>query len=78
MKTFSELRKNDILSKEQMRFFKGGDQSSATSGMCGYIGSDGRGACNVSKSFALFMHEWVGGRWCCDSCPETDYCGGAQ
>lgn len=73
MKTFSELKRRNILSNEAMLSLKGGTPS----GTCGYVGSDGQSECNINKEYALFMHDWVGGRWCCDSCPQTDYCGNA-
>ena len=43
------------------------------SGTCGAINNEKR-ICCVSKDAAL---EQVasGGRWCCDSCDSTDYCG---
>lgn len=71
MKSFSDLKGRDILSSESMSLIKAGYPT----GTCGYINEDGRSECNVSKSFALYMHEWGGGYWCCDSCAETFYCG---
>lgn len=78
---FSEFKNsNSLLSKEQMRSVKGGQQQ----GTCGffYMGTDEVSTqqfpvsrCGVSKSVAMNMATHFGGRWCCDSCGSTSYCG---
>lgn len=75
MISFSELKARDILASKEMNQIKAGAVGGYPSGTCGYVGSDGSRECGVNKEYALFMHDWLGGRWCCDSCPETDYCG---
>lgn len=73
MKSFNELKKRNKLSSFDMSKIKGGSLTPV--GTCGYISSDGDVECNISREYALFMHEWAGGYWCCDSCSQTSYCG---
>lgn len=64
------------LSKEEMDKIAGGDYV----GTCGWTGKDADGnwlkGCNTSKGHAIEMSSMlIDGRWCCDSCSQTDYCG---
>lgn len=82
MKTFSELKKRDILSKEQMSFFKGGATGSCKAFLPAgspfnldsaesiRINGDRSLVFNgISKDTALSLTQGIAGaRWCCDSC----------
>ena len=70
MKSFKELKEKNLLTRVEQNNLRGGYPT----GTCGYLGSDGSHECGVNKGYALFMHDWLGGWWCCDSCPETSYC----
>ena len=87
MKTFSELRKDDILSKEQMGFFKGGALGTCKAFLPGgspyeldsaesvMIREDRSMVFNgISKETALSLTQGIpGARWCCDSCNEASW-----
>lgn len=73
-KSYKELFARNILTNNKQQIVKGGK-----SGTCGYITvTDGlRIECNISKSEALNALAEAGyeGKWCCDSCASTFYCG---
>lgn len=71
MKTFKELKKQNLLTREEQSNLRGGYPT----GTCGYRGKDGSVECGVNKAYAQYMHDWLGGNWCCDSCGSTSYCG---
>ena len=63
----------DILSRDEMRQIKGG-----SGGTCGFkVTHNGVTLvqCGVSYSLAMHYYNSYGGRWCCDSCPSSTYCG---
>ena len=62
------------LTDKQLRATLGGYDYNPP-GTCGAINNSGAVKCCVSKNTAL-KHVESGGRWCCDSCGSTDYCGG--
>ncbi len=80
MKKFSEFKKRDLLTFEQMGSIYGGrvqpkqELLGPKTGTCGWLSTSGTYQCGVSKAEAQFMAEG-GGWWCCDSCSQTSYCG---
>ena len=70
---FSDFKNSkNLLTNEQMKNVMGGNGGWGT---CGYKSWDGaKIECGVSKTVALSMADG-GGRWCCDSCAISTYCG---
>lgn len=68
---FNDL-KVKALNRTQMRAIKGGINGNGT---CGYV-KDGRVTCGVSKQQVMFATDnGTVGKWCCDSCGTSTYCG---
>jgi len=62
-----------VMKNEELVNLRGGDYYGY--GTCGWTNGSETG-CGISKDLALYWVSTKGGRWCCDSCDETEYCGG--
>ena len=52
-----------------------GEDEEPCSGTCGWHGSGLFFAyCGICKELALEYFYAFGGNWCCDSCPDAEYC----
>ncbi len=67
------LSSGDLLQRSQLATITGGETGGT--GTCGYEDPEGYAVCNISKAQALSYYNEYDGRWCCDSCWKTDYCG---
>lgn len=72
---YQQNEKKNVLNELALANIEALARSEFNPGTCGWSLDGVLGICNIRRDHALELFYSFGGRWCCDSCSSTPYCG---